>query len=401
MRIAVSLSSTRPASVKFDRYHRGEPPRLVPEALSGSATHELLLASQEGILRASGSLRLDRDVDSGPVAGAIPFSADDEAELFRPTSIVSGRGGLEVPAESGLSSEIQLVPVPTREEYTQRVSQVVERLRSGQGSASSLCKVVLARRLDVVQEESINVEWLAARLGRDPNVTTFLLRMFSEGGVSHRALIGASPELLIEKRGRGICSAPLAGSARRSPDPEMDRTAATQLLDSGKDREEHRLVVEYVLDTLAPFCDDISAPEAPSLAHTDTMWHLVTRIEGRLKDADMPSLALARQLHPTPAVCGVPSDESQRLIETLEPFSRGLYGGAVGLSDASGDGTWMVALRCAEVAGQTASLFAGAGILPESDPAAECDETSDKFRALLSAFGASEEIVDGPETKAI
>ena len=117
------------------------------------------------------------------------------------------------------------------------------------------------------------------------------------------------------------------------------------------------------------------------------MWHLGTRIEGMLKDPEMPSVVLAALLHPTPAVCGVPMARANALIHDLEPVPRDFYAGAVGWCDARGDGAWYVAIRCAEIAGATARLYAGAGIVPGSDPMAEAAETGAKFGAFLAALG--------------
>lgn len=206
-----------------------------------------------------------------------------------------------------------------------------------------------------------------------------------------RRLVGASPELLISRRGAAILSHPLAGSARRSPDLTEDEAAAQALLTSDKDRREHGLVVEAIMDLLAPWCSDLRAPPGPALVSTRTMWHLGTRIEGRLRRPDEGSAAeLAALLHPTPAVCGSPRDRAAELIRELEAYDRSFYAGAVGWTNAVGDGAWYVALRCAEVCGREARLYAGAGIVEGSDPAAEADETSGKFQAVLRALGVDE-----------
>jgi len=121
------------------------------------------------------------------------------------------------------------------------------------------------------------------------------------------------------------------------------------------------------------------------------MWHLGSTIEGVLRDPDVTALELALAIHPTPAVCGTPFDEALDVIGQLEPFDRDFYSGAVGWTDARGDGEWHVAIRCAEICGTSARLFAGAGIVDGSDPAAEAAETSGKFTALLRALGVDEQ----------
>ena len=374
----------------------GAPAPAVPQRVSerSAAPHryELLFAARDEVVRAAGSEPADSAADAdGLVAGAIPFDAGAPAALFRAASFGRSPPGAPVEREQPPAGACELVARPPRAEYARLVERVVRTLQAEREAGGALKKVVLARRLDLVRKESIDVTRLAARLRQDRHVTTLLLHLRDENGGLGRSIVGASPELLVEKRGDAVWSVPLAGSAPRSRTRSADEAAARELLRSRKDQEEHRLVVEYVLDTLSPLCASVSAVPAPTLSRTASMWHLATRVEGRLRDPDTPSLTLARRLHPTPAVCGVPTSESARLISELEPFDRGFYGGVLGWSDGTGDGRWAITIRCADVSGTRASLFAGAGILPDSDPEAECAETSDKFRALLSAFGIAEE----------
>lgn len=215
-----------------------------------------------------------------------------------------------------------------------------------------------------------------------------------------RALIGATPELLLEKTGGRIESHPLAGSARRMADPDLDRQARDGLAQSAKDQREHAIVVEYILDTLAPYCSALGCPQGTALTSTRSMWHLGTLITGELRDPDTPSVLLAAALHPTPAVCGLPCERAANLIGQLEPVERDFYAGAVGWSDLGrgGDGAWYVAIRCADICGPFARLYAGAGIVPGSDPRAEAAETGAKFGAMLQVLGLSSDAGMPPET---
>ncbi|MGV2805996.1 isochorismate synthase, partial [Clostridium perfringens] len=154
---------------------------------------------------------------------------------------------------------------------------------------------------------------------------------------STRTLFGASPELLVTKKGLRIKGNPLAGSAARSTDPVEDKRRATALLSSAKDRYEHALVIDAVASALQPFCSKLEVPAAPTLIHTNAMWHLSTEINGVLKDDSVTSLDLALAMHPTPAICGTPTDAARDVIRAIEPFDRGFYSGAVGWSDANGD----------------------------------------------------------------
>jgi isochorismate synthase len=145
-------------------------------------------------------------------------------------------------------------------------------------------------------------------------------------------------------------------------------------------------VVQDVRRILDAFCDDLAHPHEPELLGTANVWHLATPFRGRLHDPSVTALELVAALHPTPAVCGSPRETAREALEELEPIERGGYAGPVGWMDANGDGEWAIALRCAEITGSMARLFAGAGIVADSEPEAELDETERKFRALLDAL---------------
>jgi isochorismate synthase len=165
-----------------------------------------------------------------------------------------------------------------------------------------------------------------------------------------------------------------------------DEASADRLFASAKDREEHAVVVEDVARVLGAFCDDLVHPHEPELLGTANVWHLATAFEGKLHDPAIGVLDLVAALHPTAAVCGTPREEAREALGQLEPMDRGLYAGPVGWVDANGDGEWAIALRCAEITGKMARLFAGAGIVADSVPEAELDETERKFLALLDAL---------------
>jgi isochorismate synthase len=207
-----------------------------------------------------------------------------------------------------------------------------------------------------------------------------------EGGAVPALLVGASPELLVERRGRAVRSTPLAGSAPRAGDPRADRENARALRASAKDREEHAIVVEAIAATLGPLCEELAWDREPVLLETANVWHLATRFDGLLRDPVPSVVDLVAALHPTPAVGGSPTDRARSLIQELEPFDRGGYAGPVGWMDAGGDGEWAIALRCARLEDGRATLYAGAGIVAASDPASEVDETARKFRAFLDSL---------------
>lgn len=283
----------------------------------------------------------------------------------------------------------QIRQQPSAENYADAVTEALRIMEQSTGP-DALRKIVLARSLEVETEQPIAMSSLLARLSQDAAATAYQVTLPDH---PDRYLIGATPELLIEKSGKRAWSFPLAGSARRSKDPVEDAAAATSLAASEKDAREHAIVVEFILDTLAPYCLELGCPEGTGLTSTRSMWHLGTRIKAVLKDDSIPSIMLASLLHPTPAVCGFPRDTAAKVIDELEQVKRGFYAGAVGWNNYQGNGAWYVAIRCAEISGNSARLFAGAGIVPGSTPESEVAETAAKFAALLRALGVDDDRV--------
>lgn len=320
-------------------------------------------------------------VDSAaPLAvGALPFDPAVAPHLVIPTSVRHAGPARPAGAPPRTPRSAKVVPIPDPAEYEAAVAAAVDILRGD----SDLRKVVLARTLGLTFGTPVDIGALLPGLAAaNPLGYTYAVDL------PHGAtLVGASPELLLARTGTSVVSNPLAGSLPRDPSPRVDRANAEALLASVKDQDEHRLVVEAVVEVLRPFCRRLRVPPGPSLVGTPTMWHLSTRVTGELTDPEVSSLRLAAALHPTPAVCGTPARAARSVIGELEPFDRGFYSGVVGWCDASGDGEWVVAIRCAEVEGERMRLFAGAGIMPASTPSAELAETSAKFRTLLGAFG--------------
>jgi isochorismate synthase len=258
-------------------------------------------------------------------------------------------------------------------------------------AAGGLDKVVLARALDVLADGPVDpVPMLRELARRDPRSYLFAVDLPSDRPGAPRILLGASPELLLAREGAAVTANPLAGSAARCADPDEDRRRGEALLTSAKDRHEHALVAADVAARLRPLVEDLEVPDAPSLVATPTLWHLSTTLRGRVTDPDVSALHLARALHPTPAVCGVPRAAAHAAITEIEPFDRGFYTGAVGWTDVRGDGEWVMALRCGEVQDDRVRLWAGAGIVPASCPSAELAETTVKLRTLLDALALDE-----------
>jgi menaquinone-specific isochorismate synthase len=199
--------------------------------------------------------------------------------------------------------------------------------------------------------------------------------------------IGASPELLIARTGDRVISHPLAGTVARSGDAHSDEALVAGLMASGKARAEHRVVIDVLRSALAPVCVELDVPEEPSVMSLRNVSHLATRITGRLAPATPETaLELVARIHPTPAVGGDPTPTALRYLVEVEGFERGRYAGPVGWVDARGDGAWAVGIRCAEVDGAHARIFAGNGVVAGSDPADELTETQLKLQALLAAL---------------
>ena len=214
----------------------------------------------------------------------------------------------------------------------------------------------------------------------DPHAFSFIAP--ADGGI----LVGATPELLVLRQGSEVRANPLAGSAPRSGDRAEDQANADALASSSKNREEHAIVVDAVAEALRPLCATLTWDPEPVLLETANVWHLSTRFRGRLAAPAPSALDLALALHPTPAVAGAPTEGARAAIGQLEGFDRGSYAGPVGWVDAEGNGVWAIALRCALLSGERATLYAGAGIVGDSVPAEELDETDRKFRAFLDAL---------------
>ncbi|WP_099025574.1 isochorismate synthase [Mycolicibacterium palauense] len=320
------------------------------------------------------------------VVGALPFDPAAPCALHRPTAV---RFGADLPRwprhdPPTVTASTTLPPV---DEHRDRVAAAVERLRS---PGADLHKVVLARALRLVAEAPFDATTVLQRLiDADPAAYAYLVDLSPAGpAYAGETLVGASPELLVARRGDRVTCRPFAGSAARHADPDADRAAGTALARSAKNRHEHQLVIDVMVQALAPLCTDLRVSPEPTLHATDSLWHLSTEIDGRLREGATSALDLARALHPTPAVGGVPTADAAALIGELEG-DRGFYAGAVGWCDADGDGVWVVSIRCARLSAdrRTALAHSGGGIVAESDPADEVNETTAKFRTILTGLG--------------
>ncbi|UYP19563.1 isochorismate synthase [Rhodococcus sp. Z13] len=361
-----------------------------------SVARPFVLSRPHGTVAAEG---IDQRFDSASAAadalrsgrvtaltGALPFAPGHPAALTAPHALRHSPAPLETPRPSLPPIRISTA-LPSEAEHVDRVATALRLLRSDD---SDLLKVVLARALVLDAERPVGADDLLAALTRnDPLGNGFAVDLTPAGDVwAGRHLVGSSPEVLVRRQGDRVTAHPLAGSAPRHPDPEVDRATGERLAASAKNLAEHAHVVDALRAALEPLCTDLEIPDRPSLTSTRQLWHLGTPVAGRLRDPGTTALDLALAVHPTPAICGTPTAAARDLILDLEG-DRGFYAGALGWCDADGDGEWMVTIRCAvlEPDGVTLTAYAGGGIVAASDPADELAETTVKFGTVLEALG--------------
>jgi len=290
---------------------------------------------------------------------------------------ISGRlGSLRAaaltPADPHPSAATTITGRHPPERYERIVEAAVERIR-----ASSVDKVVLAREVTVEAPGALDP---AAKFGalRDLFPACFCFCF----GTPEAAFIGASPELLVRRSGAVAATVALAGTTSRSADPAVDDHLGEAMLRSPKVREEHEIVARRIERTLRPHAVWVHADGEPFVVKVGNLQHLATPIRAQLAEAHS-AIQLAAYLHPTPAVGGEPRGPALELIDELEGIDRGWYTGPVGWMDAADDGEFCVGLRSALLRDREAHLFAGCGIVADSDPAAELQESELKFEALL------------------
>jgi isochorismate synthase len=273
------------------------------------------------------------------------------------------------PAPAG---RFDIASIAPPEHYEAAVARAVERIRAGDFE-----KIVLAREVAV-----------HAPADHDPAAVFGVLRAAFEScyvfcaGRGDAAFIAASPELLVRREGLRASTVALAGSTRRSADPAVDDHLAEQLMRSQKDREEQAIVMRRIARALRPHAVWVAAPDEPAIVKAANIQHLATPVRAQLTHP-RSAIELAGVLHPTPAVGGEPHAAATPRIPAFEGLDRGWYAGPVGWTDANEDGEFCVALRCALLRGREARLYAGGGVVRDSDPAAELAETEVKLGALL------------------
>jgi isochorismate synthase len=353
-------------------------------------------AAARSVAEALAGIEVDDEVKlpgCGPVAfGALPFSPGAASELVVPAA-VAGRAddgtrwittiGDRTPSADhpDLDAEVESLAAVRRFTVTaQRDPEdwcaLVERATKAM-AGGTLHKVVLARQIDIAADQDIDRLAVLERL-RSAYPGCHI--------VSVAGFVAASPELLVSVAGDIVRSHPMAGTAPRGGDPTTDQRLAASLLASTKDRQEHQITIDMVHDTLLGWCSYLDYEAEPSVVAVANVQHLATMVEGRLSQPAPSVLELVAALHPTPAVAGWPRDDAVAWIAEHEGFDRRRYAGTAGWVDSAGNGTWAVSVRCAEIEGSAAQVWAGNGIVADSDPSTELAETRSKLQALLSAI---------------
>jgi len=332
---------------------------LIPQVLVQNDGHDALLRVTVEVEPRSSPSDVERQID----------------DLFQ-----RARGWTQVPlsVEAG-QTDVRVESIPERSAWESSVATAVALIRQG-----ALDKVVLAREKRLHAANPFSPISTLARLRRfDSAATLFAMQS------GNSWFLGASPERLVRLRDNLVDVTCLAGSIGMGGSEEERRRLADQLLGSKKDREEHEIVVRSKKSALDEVCEDVTRlAGTPRVATARAVQHLETPVSATLCEAGSV-LDLVERLHPTPAVGGYPTDRALAIMREIEEIDRGWYAGPFGWTGLDGSGEFAVAIRSGLLSGRMASLFAGSGIVADSVPSAEYEETSLKLRPMLSALGAA------------
>lgn len=263
-----------------------------------------------------------------------------------------------------------------KEEWIHAVEKTIGNIRKGK-----LDKVVLAREARLSFADTIDPSAVLWRL-REQQPFSYLFAFEQEG----QCFIGASPEQLVKKEGDACYSVCLAGSIRRGKTFQEDEQLGQWLMHDEKNLREHQFVVQMIKEAIEAVCERVKMPASPQLLKLQHIQHLYTPVIGEKCHA-ASVLSIVEQMHPTPALGGTPREKAMKEIREIEPLDRGWYAAPIGWMDAEGNGEFAVAIRSGLLSGKEAFIFAGCGVVGDSDPISEYEETKVKFTPMLSALG--------------
>jgi menaquinone-specific isochorismate synthase len=257
------------------------------------------------------------------------------------------------------------------DQYKLNVEKALEVISSGQ-----IEKVVLARDLSASVSTEFNINPALRKLEKKFDSCY----IYSVAG-----MFGASPELLVKVSHSEFSARVLAGTAGRGTDPGVDQAIGAALIESPKNRAEHKFAIDSLVVSLSQFTKEITVDEEPFSIALPNLWHLASDVKAMLS-SDSTSLQVVNALHPSAAVAGTPRDRALEVIEEIENADRGRYAGPVGWLGADGDGVWAIALRGAQLSNGKLTAFAGCGIVAGSDAQAELDEAILKFKPIVDSL---------------
>ncbi len=326
-------------------------------------------------------LQLDRDNSTLRVTVPVePTSAASDIEAEIDFLLRQSEGWLHSPLPAHAAPVlVRSESCPDRAAWESSVATAVGLIKQ-----RAFDKIVLAREVRLLFDGQISPIATLERLRTaDPDATRFAFRS------GNSWFVGATPERLVRLRAGRVDVTCLAGSIGMGHDANESRKLAAQLLASAKDREEHEIVVRATMSALEDLCEDVTRlPGTPRVTGARSVQHLESPLRGWLSRAGRV-LDLVDRLHPTPAVGGFPQQPALSVITELEEIDRGWYAGPIGWTEPDGSGEFAVAIRSALLTGQSATLFAGCGIVSDSVPAREWNETRLKLRPMLTALGAA------------
>lgn len=408
-------TTPRLLTVRTRKIHEVEPLRERPllELLPGGSTLSWV-CREEGLVGWGEAARLDTsgpdrfadadawwqrirehmDVDdevrlpgTGPVAFTSMAFADSPGRsvLVIPEIIVGQRNGVRWITSIGGAEPERAEPIThpgqvrysdgqlSALEYRSAVAEAVARMRRPGG----IGKTVLARDLIATTAEPLDARFLLTNLvDRYPGCWTFAVD----------GLVGATPELLLERTGNQVRSRVLAGTIWPRDGVPADELAE-ELLGSAKNRHEHSYALDSLTTGLAPYCRRLTVPEQPDVLRLRNVMHLSSDISGTLDNGSASVLRMTKDVHPTAAVGGTPTGEAVGMINELERMDRERYAGPIGWIDGAGNGEFGLALRCAQIQdSRRVRLFAGCGIVADSDPDLEVAEAEAKFQPIREAL---------------